>query len=187
MADGVLTTERLILRPAEAGDLQWILEAMNTRAVLRHLGGEPRSDETVAEALAADIAAFGTAGGHRRWTAVRRDTGEPVGRFGLFTIRSEAAHETLRGQPEIGWMLAEPFWGQGYAGEAARAVLAYAFGELGLPTVFSQTSESNAGSTRMMHRLGFTARPELGYHDPDYPDADNPTTVWSLETGDFHG
>ncbi len=47
--------------------------------------------------------------------------------------------------------------------------------------LYSQTSDSNVASTRMMQRLGFTARPELGYHDPDYPPEDNPTTVWSMD------
>ena len=47
--------------------------------------------------------------------------------------------------------------------------------------LYSQTSDSNAASTRMMQRLGFTFRPELGYDDPDYPPHDNPTTVWSLD------
>lgn len=47
--------------------------------------------------------------------------------------------------------------------------------------LYSQTSDSNVGSTRMMQRLGFTPRLELGYHDPDYPPEDNPTTVWSMD------
>jgi RimJ/RimL family protein N-acetyltransferase len=178
MADGTLATERLFLRPPVAEDLPWVLEHMNTEGVMRYLAGV-RSAEAVAESLADDIAAFGSAR-HQRWTVWLRDGKTRVGRCGLFRVRSPAAPPPLRGQPEIGWTFAAPHWGKGYATEAACAVLAYAFGTHRLPVIYSQTSDSNAASTRMMQRLGFSARPELGYVDPDYPTRDNPTTVWSL-------
>jgi RimJ/RimL family protein N-acetyltransferase len=187
---GTLETPRLILRPPVAEDLPWLLEAMNTEAVMRHLAGV-RTPEEVEQGLAADIAAFAAPDGHRRWTVWLRDAsgaaGERVGRVGLFHVRSPAAPPALQGQREIGWTFAEAHWGSGYATEAAERALGFAFGkmgaigELGLARIFAQTSASNAASTRMMHRLGFTARPELGYEDPDYPPEDNPTTVWSLE------
>lgn len=179
MADDTLATERLILRPPVAADLPWVLEHMNTASVMRHLAGV-RASETVAENLADDIAAFHN-GGHQRWTVWLRDGETRVGRCGLFHVRSPVAPKPLQGQREIGWTFAEDHWGKGYATEAARAVIAYAFGELALPLLYSQTSDSNVASTRMMQRLGFTARPELGYHDPDYPPEDNPTTVWSMD------
>lgn len=178
-----LATGRLILRPPVAEDLPWVLEHINTPAVMRHLAGV-RSPEAVAESLADDIDAFHS-GGHQRWTVWLRDgpgrAGERVGRVGLFHLRAPAAPPELQGQREIGWTFAEAHWGKGYASEAARAVIAYAFDMLALPVLYSQTSDSNAASTRMMHRLGFTARPGLGYVDPDYPPEDNPTTVWSLD------
>lgn len=181
---GTLETPRLILRPPVAEDLPWLLATMNTDAVMRHLAGV-RTAEEVAEGLAADIAAFATPGGHRRWTVWLRDgperASERVGRVGLFHVRSPAAPSALQGQREIGWTFAESHWGKGYATEAAERALGFAFGDMGLPRIFSQTSESNVGSTRMMQRLGFTFRPELGYDDPDYPPQDNPTTVWSLD------
>jgi RimJ/RimL family protein N-acetyltransferase len=175
--EGALTTERLILRPPAAEDLPWILSAMNTEPVMRHLGGV-RSPEAVAESLAGDIDAFAE-GSHLRWTVWLRDGAT---RVGLFTLRSPAAPPVLQGQREIGWTFAEAHWGKGYAAEAARAVIAHAFKALALPVLWSQTSDSNAASTRMMQRLGFTARPELGYVDPDYPPEDNPTTVWSMDS-----
>ncbi len=183
MADGALATERLVLRPPVPEDLPWLLEHMNTLAVLRYLGGQVRSPEAVAESLAADIAAFGS-GGHQRWTVWLRDGAVRMGRVGLFHLRSPAAPPELQGQREIGWTFAQGHWGMGYATEAARAVIGYAFGTLGLPVLYSQTSDSNAASTRMMQRLGFTRRAEFDYVDPDYPAADNPTTVWSMEALD---
>ena len=175
---GTLETPRLILRPPVAEDLPWLLAAMNTEPVMRHLAGV-RTAQEVEEGLAADIAAFAAPGGHRRWTVWLRDGEERVGRVGLFHVRSPAAPPALQGQREIGWTFAQSHWGKGYASEAARAVIALAFAGPALPVLYSQTSTSNAASTRMMRRLGFTFRPELGYVDPDYPPEDNPTTVWS--------
>jgi RimJ/RimL family protein N-acetyltransferase len=180
MADAaVLATERLILRPPVAEDLPWVLAAMNAPAVMAHLGGV-RPEDAVAESLADDIEAFHN-GGHQRWTVWLRDGSERVGRVGLFHLRSPAAPEALRGQREIGWTFAEAHWGKGYASESAEGALGYAFGVLGLPCVYGQTSDSNRASTRMMQRLGFARRAEFDYVDPDYPPEDNPTTVWLRE------
>lgn len=182
MADGELATERLILRPPVEDDLPWLLEHINIEGVMRYLAGV-RSPEAVAESLADDIAAFGS-GGHQRWTVWLRDGVTRVGRVGLFHLRSPAAPPELQGQREIGWTFAEGHWGHGYATEAALAVIGYAFGTLRLPVLWSQTSDSNQESTRMMQRLGFTRRAEFDYVDPDYPAADNPTTVWSMDAPD---
>ena len=175
----MIATDRLILRPPTADDLPWIRAEMNSEAVLRHLGGM-RSDAEVADILAADIAALAEPSGHRRWTIWRRDDERRIGRCGLFHVRSDAAPEALRGANEIGWTLAERAWGQGYATEAARAVLDYGFAASHCPAIFGQTSDSNVGSTRMMLRLGFERLLALDYFDPDYPAKDNPTTVWRI-------
>ncbi len=72
---------------------------------------------------------------------------------------------------EIGWRLARDAWGHGYATEAGRAVVAYAFDELGLAELVSFTSTTNLRSQRVMQKLGMT-------HDPaddfDHPRVDDP-------------
>ena len=182
MAD-VLETERLVLRPPSPDDLPFLLAEMNTPGVMRYLGGKTFTEAEMASGLQADIYAFSREDGWKRWTIFRRSDDVRIGRCGLFHVKSEAAPEALRGQPEIGWMLGEAHWGEGYATEAAGAVLDHAFATE--PVIYSQTSDSNAASTRMMQRLGFTARPELGFDDPDYPPRDNPTTVWSLRAEEW--
>ncbi|QGN54912.1 GNAT family N-acetyltransferase [Novosphingobium sp. Gsoil 351] len=177
----MIETARLLLRPPSANDLDWVLENMNTAAVMRHLGGVRLAD-TVAERFASDIADFAETGSGR-WILWLRVEERRIGRCGLFRMSSEAAPEALRGQHEIGWTLAEPYWGQGYASEAARAVLDFGFEALGYPVIYAQTSASNAGSTRLMERLGLERRPDLDYVDPDYPAADNPTTVYCAWPG----
>ena len=174
----MIETERLILRPPVVDDLPWVLENMNTPAVMRHLGGV-RLAATVAERLASDIADVAETGSGR-WILWLRDENRRIGRCGLFRVSSQAAPETLREQPEIGWTLAEAYWGRGYASEAARAVLCFGFETMGHPVIYSQTSESNRASTRLMERLGLERMPALDYVDPDYPAADNPTTVYRM-------
>lgn len=175
----MIETDRLLLLPPKADDLAWLLAAMNTPAVLRYLGGTVKSADAVAEGLEADISAFAN-GGHRRWTVWLRDDGVRIGRCGLFHIRSPAAPAELHGASEVGWTFAEPWWGQGYATEAARAVIDFYFNTAGQDCLWSQTSESNAASTRVMQRLGFSRCAALDYVDPDYPETDNPTTVYQM-------
>lgn len=174
----MIETERLILRPPVPDDLPWVLANMNTPAVMRHLGGV-RLAATVADRLASDIADVAESGSGR-WIVWLRGEDRRIGRCGLFRMSSEAAPEALRGQPEIGWTLAEAYWGQGYATEAARAVLAHGFRTLGHSVIYSQTSASNRASTQLMARLGLERMARLDYVDPDYPPADNPTTVYRL-------
>jgi RimJ/RimL family protein N-acetyltransferase len=57
-------------------------------------------------------------------------------------------------QGELGWALAEEYRGQGYATEAARALMAYGFNALGLHRIHADTSTGNTASWRMMERLG---------------------------------
>ena len=176
----MIETGRLVLRAPVADDLPWILAEMNTPGMLRHLGGAVQKPDEVDRRLAEDIAAFAS-GEYHRWTVWLRDEDQRVGRTGLFVIRTDAAPGPLRGQIEIGWMLAEPYQGRGLASEAARAALGFAFGPLGCTQVYSQTSDSNRASTKMIQRLGFVRRAELDYVDPAYPEVDNPTTVYRLD------
>ncbi len=68
---------------------------------------------------------------------------------------------------EIGWRLAAHSWGNGYATEAATAVLADAFDELGLADVVSFTFVGNDRSRRVMERIGLTER--LEFDHPNLP------------------
>ena len=59
---------------------------------------------------------------------------------------------------EVGWTLRRRFWGRGYATEAARASLEYAFTTLDQPRVISLIAPDNVNSIRVAERLG--ERPE---------------------------
>ncbi len=67
---------------------------------------------------------------------------------------------------EIGWRLAAEHWGQGYATEAARAVLAFGFEKLGLPEIVSFTTAANVRSRRVMEKLGMQRAPGDDFMHP---------------------
>lgn len=178
----MIETLRLELRLPAGDDLAWRLEAMNTPGVMRHLGGV-RAPDDVAAGLSRDIAGF-AADRIGFWTIWLKDTGERAGKCGFSPITSPQAPGEMRGCLQIGWSLAERYWGLGIAAEAARAALDRGFATLDRQQVWSQTSDSNAASTRLMGRLGFARRADLDYADPDYPPEDNPTTVYRLARAD---
>lgn len=85
--------------------------------------------------------------GHGIWTLEERVSAEVVG---FVLIGFEPGDQ----EPELGYLMAEAHEGQGYATEAARAVLAYAFGPMRLPTLASLIDPGNARSIALARRLG---------------------------------
>lgn len=73
---------------------------------------------------------------------------------------------------EIGWRLGFPYWGQGYATEAAQEALRFAFAELKLPEIISFTAIGNRRSQAVMQRLNMPPEPEPEpetFQHPDIP------------------
>ena len=97
----------------------------------------------------------------------RKEDGAFIGMLGLVTF-DEVMRNAIPGAPrvEIGWQLAQDFWGQGYAPEGARAMLDFAWNEAGLDEVVAITSWHNKPSRRVMEKIGMTRDP-LG--DFDHP------------------
>jgi RimJ/RimL family protein N-acetyltransferase len=93
--------------------------------------------------------------------------GEFIGFVGLNEPRFEA-HFTPA--IEIGWRLARDAWSHGYATEAARAVLDYAFDDLGLDEIVSFTTVANQPSRRVMERIGMTHDPADDFDHPNVTD-----------------
>jgi RimJ/RimL family protein N-acetyltransferase len=67
---------------------------------------------------------------------------------------------------EIGWRLAQPYWGRGYASEGARAVLRCAFEAAALPEIVAFTVPTNLRSRRVMEKLGMTRNPADDFDHP---------------------
>lgn len=106
------------------------------------------------EASDASIDAWSSAiaaGGFGNWAVEVRETGEFIGFTGLSVPK-----RALPFMPcvEIGWRLAAPHWGHGYASEAARRALQIGFEEFDLDEIVSFTSVVNLRSRAVMERIG---------------------------------
>jgi len=75
---------------------------------------------------------------------------------GLIALQEVPFEAPFTPANEIGWRFAFEHWGRGYATEAARAALEFAFDELDWPQVVAFTAASNLRSRRVMERLGMT-------------------------------
>jgi ribosomal-protein-alanine N-acetyltransferase len=71
---------------------------------------------------------------------------------------------------EIGWRLSAVHWGRGLATEGARAVVKFAFGELGLDDIVSFTVPENVRSRRVMEKIGMTHDASEDFDHPRLPE-----------------
>ena len=155
-----IETERLLLRQWRDGDWHGLLRTYGDSEVMSWIG-------TTAGDLPSTAAAIGRMSMHWRllgygmFAAEERSSGELVGRVGLMLHPDWPLDGP---KVEIGWTLQRSAGGKGYATEGALASLGLAFGELGLPQVFSMTRPDNARSRAVMERCGLTQRGELEFH-----------------------
>ena len=121
-----------------------------------------QSDEMI-DALEAhfDARGFGL------WALEQTQTGEFLAFTGLAVPRFEAHFMPA---VEIGWRLARPAWGHGYATEAARRALRFAFEEAGLAEVVSFTTVANLRSRAVMERIGMTRDRDGDFDHPRVPE-----------------
>jgi RimJ/RimL family protein N-acetyltransferase len=178
------TTDRLILRTWDEGDSDRFYEAMNTPAVMRHLGG--MQDRATWAAAKSRLDGYQRDFGHTFWIAERRSDGELLGFCGLKRVNAEGAGD-LTGAHEIGWRLRESAWGQGFAKEAASASLDLAFGRFAAPFVVALTVDQNIESWGLMRRLGMRRRADLDFEDPKYGPDLNPTIVYRIAADEWPG
>jgi len=88
--------------------------------------------------------------GFTMWTVALRDSGEVIGDCGLCPL-------ALKGpEIEVGYHFAPAHWGKGYATEAARACVDYAFETLHLDRLVAVTHPDNTPSARVLEKCGFT-------------------------------
>ena len=146
--DHLLSTERLVLRPVMADDHAAVLAHWTQPDVRRFLfDGAALSGVEVAETIDESIGDF-AARGFGVWLIELGSATGLIGTAGLRPLGSSGL--------EIFYSLAPGAWGHGYATEAARAVVEYGLGPLGLPEVLAEVDEGNAASVAVVRRLGMT-------------------------------
>lgn len=101
------------------------------------------------------------------WAVEAREDAAFVGAVGLFQVAYEA-HFTPA--VELGWRIARPFWGRGYAPEAAAASVRHGFEALHLPAIVANASVGNARSRRVMEKLGMARDPADDFDHPRLPE-----------------
>jgi RimJ/RimL family protein N-acetyltransferase len=159
-----INTDRLIMRGWREPDLTpWAV--MNADAQVRqYLGPVLTFEQAAASALnyqdKLDRYGFGF------WAVEIRSSAEFIGFTGLDTVDEEMPFTGI----ELGWRLARPAWGHGYATEAAQAAVQFGFDSLDLPEIVAVTMAANLRSQAVMRRLGMTTDPAEDFDDPDVDD-----------------
>jgi RimJ/RimL family protein N-acetyltransferase len=144
-----LHTERLLLRGWRDEDFEPFAEILGDPAVARGLGKEAGMTPSEAWRDMALMAGHWALKGYGNWVLEERDTGELVGRAGLYFPPDWP-------EMEVGWTVSRRHWGKGYAPEAGRAAAAWAHDELGVRHIVSLIHPSNQQSIRVAEKLGET-------------------------------
>jgi ribosomal-protein-alanine N-acetyltransferase len=159
-----LTTARLRLRRWRETDLPAFAALNADPVVMEHFPSvlERASSDALAERFAAHFDRHG----YGLWAVELPEIAEFIGFIGL-AIPRFTAHFTPC--VEVGWRLARPYWGQGYATEGARAAVAFGFGQAGLREIVSFTVPANRRSLAVMERLGMTREASEDFDHPVLP------------------
>ena len=152
-----IVTPRLRLRPVTMGDLDAMLTYRSRAEVCRYLPFEPMTREVLAARLSGDLSRreLHAEGQGLTLGVVQAESGAFLGDVVLFFRSAEHAGG------ELGYVFAPEAGGEGYATEAAAAVLALAFEDLGLHRVIARLDARNGDSARLAARLGMRLEARL--------------------------
>lgn len=140
----VLETERLILRAPQLGDVMAVAALANDKRIAENTRRIPHPyRRTDAEDF---IAAVNVPNGEIAFVIAKRD-GPIIGACGL-AMQDDAA-------PDVGYWLGVKHWGKGYATEAVRAVIDFAFTDLGHEALSAGARVTNPASRRILEKCGF--------------------------------
>lgn len=141
----VIETERLLLRPITVDDLEYVLALHSEPPIIEFLGST--TPEEARQRLEESELEWRERG-YGRMAVVERFSGRFVGRIGL-------RYWPQFNETEAGWGLRKDAWGQGYATEAARAVIEWGFSRFPLDYLTSMIRPDNSRSLAVARRLGF--------------------------------
>jgi ribosomal-protein-alanine N-acetyltransferase len=143
----ILETERLYLREFTLEDASILLELNQDPDVMRYTGDpHPWSSLEESEKIFTDVILPQYKNKIGRWAVFLKDTGEFIGWCGLKDIGEEI---------DLGYRYHKKYWGNGYATEAANAVLYYGI-ERQLENIVGRASVENKGSVKVLEKIGLT-------------------------------
>jgi RimJ/RimL family protein N-acetyltransferase len=153
-----LQTERLTLRPYSISDIPALLPLIGAREVAATTLRIPHPyTESDARSFIAGTEEGLLSASELRLGIVLRESDTLCGGVGL---RIEAEHR----RAELGYWIGVPYWGKGYATEAARALVDYGFGTLGLHRIFASHFANNPASARVLRKIGMRHEGSLRAH-----------------------
>lgn len=160
-----LNTERLTLRHFTLEDADAMFRVFGDAQVMR-FGDGPQTRAWVLGWLTRHAGDYDQLG-YGPYAVVEREHNEVIGYCGLFYFPD------INGRPEveIGYRLARSKWGMGYATEAARAVMHYAFDSLRFKRLIAIIDPGNTASIRVVEKLGMRYEADVmfeGYSHPDH-------------------
>jgi RimJ/RimL family protein N-acetyltransferase len=150
LADAPVATDRLLLRPFVAADLDAVVDLQSRLDVVRQLYDEPLDRAGAQGYLDRRIARVRLAeeGDGLNLAVERRDDGTFVGHVNLHYV--SAVHRV----GEVGYVVHPDHRGLGYATEALRPLLAIGFDHLGLHRMIGRLDARNTASARVLEKLG---------------------------------
>lgn len=159
-----LATARVWLRRWRETDREAFAQLNSDPDVMRHFPALLSRAES--DALIAQFNHHFDVYGYGIWAVEIPGVSALAGFVGLKHVAFDAAFTPAI---EIGWRMRRDLWGQGYASEAAEAVLAYGFDTLGLDEIISFTTRDNLRSQALMQRIGMVHDPLGDFEHPQLP------------------
>tara|TARA_R110000868_G_scaffold384403_1_gene651863 strand:+ start:195 stop:770 length:576 start_codon:yes stop_codon:yes gene_type:complete len=154
-----IETERLYLRQWQASDFAPFAEMNANPKVMAYF---PKLLTTsMSNTIAKKCQSLIDDNGWGFWAVSLKETDAFIGMVGLNNANADMPFSPA---VEIAWRLDNDYWGLGYATEAARASLDFAFVELEIEEVVAFTAVINKRSQLVMERLGMTNTQENFYH-----------------------
>ncbi|BAY86638.1 GCN5-related N-acetyltransferase [Calothrix parasitica NIES-267] len=143
----IIKTQRLILREFRESDLDAYAEMCADKEVMRYIGtGKVLSRAESWRSMAA-IMGHWYFRGYGLWAVEEQKSGEMIGRVGCWKPEGWIGLE-------IGWCLRKAFWGNGFATEAGKASMGFAFNKLEQSDVISLIRPDNLASIKVAEKLG---------------------------------
>nr|WP_294779839.1 GNAT family N-acetyltransferase [uncultured Flavobacterium sp.] len=148
-----IETERLVLRPFELSDAEGMFELDSNPNVHLFVGNRPvKHIEESVEYIKIVQKQYETVG-IGRWAVVLKETNEFIGWSGIKYITDEInKHKDFY---ELGYRFIEKHWGKGYATEAGKAFVDFAFNEMKVEALYAYADAGNEGSRKILEKLGF--------------------------------
>jgi RimJ/RimL family protein N-acetyltransferase len=146
-------TERLLLREILPSDVDSMFELDSDPEVHKYLGNNPVTSKQQIIEVINFIRSQYVDNGIGRWAIINKETKEFMGWTGLKLVRDVTNNH--KDYYDLGYRLIKKYWGQGIATESAIASLDYAFNQLNLKEVYAMADIDNAGSNKILKKLGF--------------------------------